>query len=165
MSLVNCSDCERSVSDTSIICPHCGSRDHLKVAFREAVLNCPECSCRVERETSTCGNCGHPISAHNELSRKSKEWIVFSVSIAILILNIIAPFSWPGGILFSSWAYFISYKLALKYHSQKMEEYHRRERVVLKKELRSLFWKSVGVWISCALMFEVFLLVVFLVTL
>ena len=54
MALVNCSVCEKKVSERAASCPHCGEPEFL------SEKSCPDCNQVVTRGVSSCPECGNP---------------------------------------------------------------------------------------------------------
>lgn len=54
MALVNCSVCEKQVSERAAHCPHCGEPEFL------SEKNCPDCNNVVLRKDNSCSECGNP---------------------------------------------------------------------------------------------------------
>jgi RNA polymerase subunit RPABC4/transcription elongation factor Spt4 len=55
MSMINCPECQNSVSDKASTCPHCGfPLDNKK--------SCPECGALVSKDESICTSCGYPFN-------------------------------------------------------------------------------------------------------
>lgn len=55
MSMINCPECQNSVSDKAVTCPHCGfPLDNKK--------SCPECGTLVSKDENICTSCGYPFT-------------------------------------------------------------------------------------------------------
>ena len=57
MALIKCSECQKEISSTASVCPHCGIS--LEKKF------CPECGKKVDFKSDYCKNCGYPLKENN----------------------------------------------------------------------------------------------------
>lgn len=68
MALVNCHNCNKSISNLAKICPHCKSE--------QLILNtipCPECNVQLQEKETICNNCGADIPLVQQLNSIKKN--------------------------------------------------------------------------------------------
>lgn len=56
MALIKCSKCQKEISSSAKVCPHCGFKNEIKV--------CPECNQIIDSNEKACPTCGFPL--HNK---------------------------------------------------------------------------------------------------
>ncbi len=57
MALIKCRECNKEISSTAKVCPHCGYKNDNKT--------CPECGKIVKPSDVTCPECGYPLQKKN----------------------------------------------------------------------------------------------------
>lgn len=57
MALIKCSECNKDISSTAKVCPHCGHKNDN--------TTCPECGTVVKSSDNTCPECGFPLQKKN----------------------------------------------------------------------------------------------------
>ncbi len=75
MSLINCKECGKQISDKAKKCPHCGVENNL--------VTCPECKKMIESSLNVCPNCGYEIKKGQD-KRKFSTGIVIWIIICII---------------------------------------------------------------------------------
>lgn len=58
MSLINCPECQKNISDQAITCVYCGF-------VLKSSIKCPECSALNKEDSQFCQNCGYPFRDEN----------------------------------------------------------------------------------------------------
>ena len=80
MALIKCKECNKEISSTVKVCPHCGYKNDKKT--------CPECGVVVKQTDKSCPECGYPLekkSAQNIINEnldkltgaKSENYVTF----------------------------------------------------------------------------------------
>ena len=80
MALIKCKECNKEISSTVKVCPHCG--------FKNDKKTCPECGVIVKQTDKSCPECGYPLekkSAQNIINEnldkltgaKSENYVTF----------------------------------------------------------------------------------------
>lgn len=57
MALIKCSECNKEISSSAKVCPHCGYKNDNKT--------CPECGAVVKSSDNACPECGFPLQKRN----------------------------------------------------------------------------------------------------
>ena len=70
MSLINCPNCNKEISDKAKVCVGCGHRILDDASVEKITINCPECGAFIDGMTDICNNCGYPL---NSLEMKTTE--------------------------------------------------------------------------------------------
>ena len=53
MALIKCSECNKEISSSAKVCPHCGIKQSNEV--------CPECGKKLKGDEQNCPECGFPL--------------------------------------------------------------------------------------------------------
>lgn len=86
MSLVNCPECKKQVSDQAKQCPNCG----YSLPKPKIYITCPECEAKVEQGNRICSNCGYPFEGKNYLPDGKKKLLKkLPLLVIVLVLVVI----------------------------------------------------------------------------
>lgn len=84
MALINCSNCDKQVSDKAKICPHCGQEIVIASTepVEEKIYLCEECGTEVPTGVEACPNCGCPVPTKETAEEASPQKVeIAAVSI------------------------------------------------------------------------------------
>ncbi len=87
MSLINCPNCNNSVSDKATVCPKCNYP--VSTPKSEAKIVCEDCGCCYEDALSSCPACGCPTPAKEIKAHSKTKKIAISASILLIFALII----------------------------------------------------------------------------
>ena len=98
MALINCSNCNKEISDKAKVCVGCGHQLVNEVETVGKMVNCPECDVITDTLTDTCPNCGYPlntIQTKTEETQKGKKvfkkkWFWVLTICLVLLISIIS---------------------------------------------------------------------------
>ena len=100
MALINCSNCNKEVSDKAKICPSCGCNLIAENITEIAPIICEDCGSEIPKDADSCPKCGCPILEKNENSKEpspqkveitsvkfpnTKKYIILAIIVTILI--------------------------------------------------------------------------------
>ena len=86
MSLINCEECKKEISDKAVSCPSCGHPNIITKEKNErmSLINCKECKKEISEKAESCPSCGHP-----NIITKEKNIGCVSLFFSSLIIAII----------------------------------------------------------------------------
>lgn len=83
MSMINCPECGRPISDKAAACPYCNQRNE---GVLTANVTCPECKMQYPKEDRACPACGCPNNT--VCKKKHGKWIVITaIALCVVILS------------------------------------------------------------------------------
>ncbi|EIL94324.1 zinc ribbon domain-containing protein [Rhodanobacter spathiphylli] len=91
MSLIQCKDCGKQISDAAATCPSCGAP--LPVVIGEGQEQCPHCMTVVHKDATVCPSChaqkGYATNAYGVMGKTSV--IIFGVALPAVIALVFHP--------------------------------------------------------------------------
>lgn len=81
MSMINCPECGRPISDKAAACPYCNQRNE---GVLTANVTCPECKMQYPKEDRACPACGCPNNTVYQ--KKNRKWIIITAIVLCVVI-------------------------------------------------------------------------------
>lgn len=81
MSMINCPECGRPISDKAAACPYCNQRNE---GVLTANVTCPECKMQYPKEDRACPACGCPNNT--VYKKKNCKWIIITAIVLCVVI-------------------------------------------------------------------------------
>lgn len=81
MSMINCPECGRPISDKAAACPYCNQRNE---GVLTANVTCPECKMQYPKEDRACPACGCPNNT--VCKKKNRKWIIITAIVLCVVI-------------------------------------------------------------------------------